>query len=66
VSELVSECTPDSMVQVAAHKAAGHERKAINWIMKRKIDGLSAPLMTLVDFRGERFEGHVFSFCLVL
>jgi hypothetical protein len=44
--------------EVAAHKAAGHERKAINWIMKRNFEGLSTPLMTLVDYRGHRLSAQ--------
>jgi hypothetical protein len=43
---------------VAAHKAAGHERKGLHSILQCAVDGISAPLMTLVDFRGYRLSAQ--------
>jgi hypothetical protein len=42
----------------AAHKAAGHERKGINCIIQRALEGVAVPLMTLVDFRGFRLSAQ--------
>jgi Clustered mitochondria/Translation initiation factor eIF3 subunit 135 len=42
----------------AAHKAAGHERKGIEVLMKRSPSEVIVPLMTLVDFRGCRLSAQ--------
>ena len=43
----------------AAHKAAGHERKALGEVMRTDVEGLNCPMMTIVDFLGCRYVSLV-------